>query len=169
MYFNDLLGKWQNPRSRFWEPNSRWAGQEVPLLLQNTKFQVPNSEQQSLHPIPTHINSEQPSSSFLKIHLTNVVPSTFRSSTLFSPLRHCDTGPKVAGSIPDGVIGIFYRLNPFGRTMTLGFTQPLTEMSTTNISGGVGLTTLPPSCAYCLKICNRIALYLRRFSLQASF
>jgi hypothetical protein len=45
--------------------------------------------------------------------------------------------------------------------MTLGLTQPLTEMSTSNISWGggsgkggrcVGLTTLPPSCADCLEI-----------------
>ena len=41
---------------------------------------------------------------------------------------------KVAGSIPDGVIGIFYWHNPSGRTMALGMTQPLTEMSTRNIS-----------------------------------
>ena len=41
--------------------------------------------------------------------------------------------------------------------MALGSTQPLTEMSTGNISRGkggrcVGLTTLPPSCAGCLEI-----------------
>ena len=48
--------------------------------------------------------------------------------------------------------------NPSGRTMALGSTQPLTEMSTRNISwvgkGGrcVGLTTLPLSCADCLEI-----------------
>ena len=45
-------------------------------------------------------------------------------------------GRKVAGSIPDDVIGIFYLHNPSGRTLTLGSTQPLTEMSTTNISWG---------------------------------
>ena len=50
--------------------------------------------------------------------------------------------------------------NPSGRTMTLGSTQSLTEMSTRNISLGgkggwwVGLTTLPPSCADCLGICE---------------
>ena len=42
----------------------------------------------------------------------------------------------VAGSIPDGVIGIFHWHNPSGRTMDLGSTQPLTEMSTRNISWG---------------------------------
>jgi hypothetical protein len=33
---------------------------------------------------------------------------------------------EVAGSIPDGVIGIFQLHNPSRRTMTLGSTQPLT-------------------------------------------
>ena len=44
---------------------------------------------------------------------------------------------KVAVSIPDGVIGIFHWHNPSGRTLALGSTQPLTEMSTGNISWGV--------------------------------
>jgi len=35
----------------------------------------------------------------------------------------------VAGSIPDGVIGIFQSHNPSGRAMALGSTQPLTKMS----------------------------------------
>jgi hypothetical protein len=52
-------------------------------------------------------------------------------------LRHCATSRKVAGSIPDGVIGIFRLHNPSGRIMALGSTQPLTEMSTRNISWGV--------------------------------
>ena len=37
---------------------------------------------------------------------------------------------KVVGSGPDGVIGIFHRLNLLSWTVVLGFTQPLTEMST---------------------------------------
>ena len=50
--------------------------------------------------------------------------------------------------------------NPSGRTMFMGLAQPLTEMSTRNISWGgkggrcVGLTTLPPSCADCHEIWN---------------
>ena len=73
-------------------------------------------------------------------------------------LRHCATSQKVAGSIPEGVVGIFHWHNPSSRTMALGSTQPLTEMSTRNIFWGgkggrcVGLTTLPPSCADCLEI-----------------
>ena len=51
-----------------------------------------------------------------------------------SCLRHCATSRQVAVSIPDGIIGIFH--NPSGRTMALGLTQPLTEMSTRNISWG---------------------------------
>jgi hypothetical protein len=34
----------------------------------------------------------------------------------------------------DGVSGFFHWHNPVGRTMALGSTQPLTEMSTRNIS-----------------------------------
>jgi hypothetical protein len=41
---------------------------------------------------------------------------------------------KVAGSIPD-------RNNPSGRTMALGTTQPLTEMSTRCISWGLMVTS----------------------------
>ena len=43
---------------------------------------------------------------------------------------------KVVGSIPDGVIGIFHWHNPSGRTVALGLTQPLTEVSTRNFPEG---------------------------------
>ena len=56
---------------------------------------------------------------------------------LLSWLRHCTKRRKVAGSIPVGVIAIFHSHNPFGRTMALGSTQPLKEMSSRNISWGV--------------------------------
>jgi hypothetical protein len=36
---------------------------------------------------------------------------------------------QVAGMIPDGVIEIFHWLNPSGRTIALGSTHPLTEIS----------------------------------------
>jgi hypothetical protein len=50
--------------------------------------------------------------------------------------------------------------NPSSHTTALGLTQPLTEMSTRNISWGgggkggrgMGGTTLPPSCADCLAV-----------------
>jgi hypothetical protein len=49
-------------------------------------------------------------------------------------LRHCATSWKVAGSIPNGVTGFFHWHNPSGCTLALGSTQPLTEMSTRNVS-----------------------------------
>jgi hypothetical protein len=49
-------------------------------------------------------------------------------------LRHCATSWNVAGLIPDGVTGIFHWHNPPSRTRAPGLTQPLTEMSTRNIS-----------------------------------
>ena len=52
-------------------------------------------------------------------------------------LRHCATSRKVAGSIPDGVIEIFHWHNPSSRTMALGLTQLLTEISNRDISWGV--------------------------------
>ena len=55
-------------------------------------------------------------------------------------LRHCYTS-----RIPDWVIEIFYLLNPSGRN------QPVTEMSTRNISS-VGLKILPLSFASYLEI-----------------
>jgi hypothetical protein len=51
-------------------------------------------------------------------------------------LKHCTTNRKVAGSITDGVIGILHWHKPSSRTMALGSTQPLTELSTRNISWG---------------------------------
>jgi hypothetical protein len=51
-------------------------------------------------------------------------------------LRYCATNQKVAGSIPDGVMGYFIDINPSERTIALGSTQPLTEMSSRCISWG---------------------------------
>ena len=74
-------------------------------------------------------------------------------------LRYCATNRKVAGSIPDGIFGIFHWHNPSDRTMALGSTQPLTEMTIKRISCGkfdwcVRLTNLPPSCAVVMKSWN---------------
>jgi len=45
-------------------------------------------------------------------------------------LRHCATNREAAGSIPDGVIEVLHLHIPSNRTVVLGLTQPLTEMST---------------------------------------
>jgi hypothetical protein len=50
--------------------------------------------------------------------------------------RYCATNQKVTGSIPDGFMEIFIDKNPSDRTMALGSTQPLTEMSSKSISWG---------------------------------
>jgi hypothetical protein len=51
---------------------------------------------------------------------------------------HYTTSQKVAGSIPDYVIGFFNVPNLSSRTMALGMTQPLTEMSTRVVLGVKG-------------------------------
>jgi hypothetical protein len=51
-------------------------------------------------------------------------------------LRYCTTNQKVAGLIPYGVVEFFIDINPSDRTMALGLTQPVTEMSTGSISWG---------------------------------
>jgi hypothetical protein len=83
-------------------------------------------------------------------------PTRGEGTRLRSWLRHCATIRKVEDSIPDGMIEVFNSRKPSGRIVALGSTQPVTEMSSRNISwgGGVkaaGLTTFPP-CTDCLQI-----------------
>jgi hypothetical protein len=73
--------------------------------------------------------------------------SAFTSNSVFANtiIRHCiywatdvvkwHCRRKVAGSIPDEIIWFFTWPNPSSRTMSLVSTQPLTEMSTTNLHG----------------------------------
>jgi len=72
-------------------------------------------------------------------------------------LMFCTTSRNVSGSIPDGVIAIFYWHNPSRPTVALGSIWLLTGISTGIFPGGKGgrcveLTTLPSSCAYCLDV-----------------
>jgi hypothetical protein len=46
------------------------------------------------------------------------------------------TSRKVAGSISNDITGFFKWLTPSSRTIALGSTQPLTEMSTRNLPEG---------------------------------
>jgi hypothetical protein len=60
------------------------------------------------------------------------------------------TGRNVVGSSPDDIIAFLNLPNPSSCTMPVGSTQPLTELSTTNLPGvkdgrRVRLTTLPLS------------------------
>ena len=98
------------------------------LITRSPTYFCPESDQAPSHPyiLPCSISfSYYP---HLNISVSSVLvfrlPSTpFGGTRRRSWLRHCATSRKVAGSIPDGV-------------MALGLTQPLTEMSTRNISWG---------------------------------
>jgi hypothetical protein len=71
----------------------------------------------------------------LKSHEFNIIKYLIftgdSGGTVVKVLRYKSEG---RGSIPDGVIGIFHCHNPSDRTIALGSTQPLTEMSTRSIS-----------------------------------
>ena len=70
---------------------------------------------------------------YIEIYLAHV---HYRGTAVAQWLRCCATSREVAGSIPDGVIGIFHRHNPSDRTVDPESTQLLTEMSTRRISWG---------------------------------
>jgi len=81
-------------------------------------------------------------SMYVKPRIKEISPDIF---TLFRPLflgvtrwrswlRPCATSRKVAGLISVEVVEIFHCISPSGRTMALGSTQPLTEISTRVIS-----------------------------------
>jgi len=77
-------------------------------------------------------------SKHVELSRNNKLSYTVASCWSFSYVHHdtCATSRKIAGSIPDGVNGIFHWHNPSGRTMALRLPQPLTEMSTRNDSWG---------------------------------
>jgi len=79
---------------------------------------------------------------------------TSTQDTRWRCLRHCTKNLKVAISIPDGIID---SLNLSGRTMELGSIQPVTEMSTMDISWKLR-RPVPTSCTDCLEIPGRLNL-----------
>jgi hypothetical protein len=77
------------------------------------------------HPIKLHYSLTHGSSS--QIHNTSM------DTRWCSWSKHCATSREVAGSLPNGVTGIFHWHNPSGRTTALGSMQHLKEMNTRKI------------------------------------
>jgi hypothetical protein len=71
---------------------------------------------------------------FNALHCAALRCTALRCTALRCTALRCAPNRKVADSIPEGVNGIFNCHNPSGRTMALGLTQSLTEISTRNIS-----------------------------------
>jgi hypothetical protein len=69
------------------------------------------------------------------IQLIGTTTRDWNTRTRNSWLSHYATSRKVAGSSPDEVDFFSNWPNPSSRTMALGSTQPLTEMSTRKIPG----------------------------------
>jgi hypothetical protein len=74
--------------------------------------------------------------SFLFIKPKYLCISNFTWGTGWRLFEECAIKRNVVGLITNGVTGIFHRHNYSGRTMVLGSHQPLTEISTRNISLG---------------------------------
>jgi hypothetical protein len=111
----------------------RWAS-----LLVQEKYQEEkacDTKQQQYQKQRNNTNNNKPVVNIVFARSDN--PSSCWAGTRWrSWLRHCVISRKVAGSIPNGVIGIFHWHNLSDSTMALGSTQLSTEMSASNISWG---------------------------------
>ena len=131
--------------------STRYRWKDTDRYTWNRRLGEPHSQSGSVsdmnnlsHKESNHDFSTVPTRSIVNIPAVLSCLSLKLEITLFywgaqwrSWLRHCATSQKVAGSILDGVVGIFHWHNPSGHSMALGSTQPLTEMSTRSISWGI--------------------------------
>lgn len=88
--------------------------------------------------------------------ILRLISPKFPATLCRSWFRLCATSQKVVSSISGGVNGIFLSRIPSGRTISLGSTQLLAEMSIRNLfrvkgSQCIGLVTLPTLCAETLE------------------
>jgi hypothetical protein len=90
--------------------------------------------------------------SYYNVSLTFVLFSKTRGRRWRGWLRNCATSRKVAGSITDGVIGVFHWRNPSGRDSSSNRNEYQEYLLGRKGGRCVVLTTLPPSCADCLEI-----------------
>jgi hypothetical protein len=81
-------------------------------------------------------NTKSKSPSLPVLGARSSCPRAHTHSAVAKCLRYCATNQKVACSTPDGVMEFFIDIYPSDRTMALGSTQPLTEMSSRRISCG---------------------------------
>jgi len=113
------------PTSHFWNnpfniipPSTPWPSEWYRPL----KFPYQEPLLYTYHmPRPSHFSwLDHPKKILWAVHIIKLLITSFFSTPLL--LLHYATNRQVAGSIPDGVIGIFQWHNPSGRTMALGST-----------------------------------------------
>jgi hypothetical protein len=105
----------------------------VPTSSSEYKWVYSLNMHESYRPLLQEISKLTASSKYFHSNYYLYLGTQYRSW-----LRNYATSRKVAGSNPDEVIGFFNWPNPSSRTMALGSTQPLTEMSIRNLPGGEG-------------------------------
>jgi hypothetical protein len=84
------------------------------------------------------VNPERPFLGYYELNCSiKILLNRWRGTRYRSCLRYYATSWKVAGSIPDDVIGFLNSIEPSNRTVALGSSQPLTT-STRNLPGSKG-------------------------------